>query len=189
MIAVNSVSNRSVLFSSPAPSKGKTFPTISPVTGKEIVQVSEGFKEDIDLAVQAAVRVFHRKSPWRLLSASKRGRLLSRLADLVERDIAYIAVSVHLFSLVHRSGKYICRAASFPRTRKTLPNTQRAPGERLPWELLLSDRLLSRSREFFVWVLHNDSSGKRLFGLRCYQAAFSAWFKHFRSKAPTVLLR
>jgi len=60
---------------------GKTFPTISPVTGKEIVQVAEGAKEDIDLAVQAAVRAFDRKSEWRNLKASQRGLLLNRLAD------------------------------------------------------------------------------------------------------------
>jgi len=70
---------------------GKTFPTISPVTGKEITQVSEGFKEDIDLAVQAAVRAFHRKSQWRTMSASQRALLLNHLAELLERDISYIA--------------------------------------------------------------------------------------------------
>lgn len=79
--------------------KGKTFPTISPATGKEIARVSEGTKEDIDLAVQAAVRAFDRKSEWKLISASQRGRLINRLADLVERDIAYIAVSA-LHSLI-----------------------------------------------------------------------------------------
>jgi len=70
---------------------GKTFPTISPVTGKEIVQVAEGAKEDIDLAVQAAVRAFDRKSEWRNLKASQRGLLLNRLADKLERDLAYAA--------------------------------------------------------------------------------------------------
>jgi len=70
---------------------GKKFPTVSPVTGKEICQVSEGLKEDIDLAVQAAVRAFDRKSEWRKMDAANRGVLLNRLADLVERDMAYFA--------------------------------------------------------------------------------------------------
>ena len=73
------------------------------MTGKEIAQVQEGTKEDIDLAVQAAVRAFDRKSEWKQISASQRGLLINRLADLVERDTAYIAVSTRRlsFSLSH----------------------------------------------------------------------------------------
>jgi len=70
---------------------GKTFPTISPTTGKEITQVSESFKEDVDLAVDAAVRAFERKSIWRTMNASARGKLLNDLANLLERDISYVA--------------------------------------------------------------------------------------------------
>lgn len=73
------------------------------MTGKEIARVSEGYKEDIELAVQAAVRAFDRKSEWRLISASQRGRLINRLADLVERDISYIAVSALSLALSLRT--------------------------------------------------------------------------------------
>jgi len=69
----------------------KKFATISPVTGKEIIQVSEAQKEDVDLAVNAAVRAFDRKSEWSKMDASKRGLLLNKLADLLERDMAYAA--------------------------------------------------------------------------------------------------
>ncbi|XP_023936158.1 aldehyde dehydrogenase X, mitochondrial [Bicyclus anynana] len=68
----------------------KTFPTINPQDETVITEVAEGDKADIDLAVQAAVKAFHRYSEWRLLDASQRGRLLLKLADLMERDAKYL---------------------------------------------------------------------------------------------------
>lgn len=38
----------------------------------------------------AAHRAFHRNSEWRLLNASQRGKILYKLADLIERDIEYL---------------------------------------------------------------------------------------------------
>ncbi|GBP23971.1 Retinal dehydrogenase 1 [Eumeta japonica] len=46
---------------------------------------------DIEKAVAAARRAFHRKSEWRQLTASARGRLLHRFADLIERDAEYLS--------------------------------------------------------------------------------------------------
>jgi len=54
---------------------------------------------DIDLAVAAAKLAFKRGSPWRLMNASERGRLLNKLADLVERDRATLAVGFHDLSI------------------------------------------------------------------------------------------
>lgn len=48
---------------------------------------------DIDKAVQAARLAFSLGSVWRRMDASERGRLLEKLADLVERDRAVLAVS------------------------------------------------------------------------------------------------
>lgn len=48
---------------------------------------------DVDVAVKAAKEAFKLGSPWRTMNASDRGRLLNRLADLIERDHAYLAVS------------------------------------------------------------------------------------------------
>src|SRR5262249_51083653 len=62
---------------------GKTFPTLNPATGETICQVAEGDKADIDLAVQAARKALE-SGPWGTLDAAERGRLLFRLADLVE---------------------------------------------------------------------------------------------------------
>ncbi|XP_078532441.1 aldehyde dehydrogenase X, mitochondrial [Lissotriton helveticus] len=70
---------------------GKTFPTINPATGEIIAHVAEGDKADVDLAVNAAREAFRLGSPWRRMDASERGRLLNRLADLVERDRVYMA--------------------------------------------------------------------------------------------------
>jgi len=70
---------------------GKTFPTLDPSTGEVICQVAEGDKADVDLAVKAAQEAFKRGSPWRTMDASDRGRLLNRLADLLERDSEYLA--------------------------------------------------------------------------------------------------
>ena len=72
---------------------GKTFPTINPSTGEVITQIQEGDKADIDLAVKAARNAFKLGSTWRTLDASKRGQLLHKLADLIERDQHYLAVS------------------------------------------------------------------------------------------------
>src|SRR5262249_53327662 len=69
---------------------GKTFPTLNPATGEMICQVAEGDRADIDLAVQAARKALE-SGPWPALDAADRGRLLLRLADLVEsraRDLA-----------------------------------------------------------------------------------------------------
>jgi len=64
---------------------GRTFPTINPATGEEIAQISEADAADVDKAVLAARKAFER-GPWRKTSASERGRLLNRLADLLEQN-------------------------------------------------------------------------------------------------------
>src|SRR6202047_5480011 len=63
---------------------GKTFPTTNPATGQTICQVAEGDKADIDLAVKAARKAFE-EGPWPKMSAAERGRLLYKLADLIEQ--------------------------------------------------------------------------------------------------------
>ncbi len=64
---------------------GKTFGTFNPATGDEICQVAEADAADVDMAVKAARAAFHPKSPWRRMSAAERGRLLNKLADLMEK--------------------------------------------------------------------------------------------------------
>ncbi len=64
---------------------GKTFETINPATGDVLAQVAEGDKADVDKAVKAARKAFE-EGPWRKMSASERGRLMYKLADLIEKN-------------------------------------------------------------------------------------------------------
>ena len=63
---------------------GKTFPTYNPATGEVLAHVAEGDKEDIDRAVAAARAAFE-KGAWRDITPSERGRLIWKLADLLEK--------------------------------------------------------------------------------------------------------
>src|SRR5579863_6106188 len=69
---------------------GKTFETINPATGEVIARVAEGDKADVDKAAKAARKAFE-KGPWRKLSARERGRLLYKLADLIEKNFDELA--------------------------------------------------------------------------------------------------
>ena len=73
-----------------ASESGKTFATVNPSTGEEICQVAAADVADVDKAVRAAREAFER-GPWRKMNASERGRLLHRLADLIERDADELA--------------------------------------------------------------------------------------------------
>src|SRR6202049_2507811 len=66
----------------------KKFDTINPATGEVLTQIAEASPADVDRAVEAARRAFEdRSGAWRKLSASERGRLIWKLADLVEKNI------------------------------------------------------------------------------------------------------
>jgi aldehyde dehydrogenase (NAD+) len=69
---------------------GKTFPTSNPATGEAIAEISEADTADVDTAVKAA-RIAFEKGPWRKTSASERGRLLNRFADLMEQNADELA--------------------------------------------------------------------------------------------------
>ena len=69
---------------------GKTFETVNPATEEVIAEVAEGDKEDIDRAVKAARAAFE-KGPWAKMDARDRGRLMFRLADLIEEEIDELA--------------------------------------------------------------------------------------------------
>ena len=63
---------------------GKTFKTYNPATGEVLSNIAEGDKEDINRAVQAARAAFE-SGPWSKISPSERGRMIWRLADLLEK--------------------------------------------------------------------------------------------------------
>src|ERR1700748_659512 len=64
---------------------GRTFATINPSTGEEICQIAEADAADVEKAIRAARAAFEH-GPWRKILASERGRLLHRLADLIEAN-------------------------------------------------------------------------------------------------------
>ncbi|XP_041848801.1 aldehyde dehydrogenase family 1 member A3 isoform X3 [Melanotaenia boesemani] len=71
--------------------RGKRFPTFNPATGVKLCDVEEADREDVDEAVEAAKAAVQRSSPWRRMDASSRGKLLHKLADLMERDRLLLA--------------------------------------------------------------------------------------------------
>jgi aldehyde dehydrogenase (NAD+) len=73
-----------------ASESGETFGTVNPSTGEEICQVAAADVVDVDKAVQAARAAFEH-GPWRKMNASERGRLLHRLADLIEKNADELA--------------------------------------------------------------------------------------------------
>jgi aldehyde dehydrogenase (NAD+) len=70
----------------------KHFGTVNPATGEVLAQIAEASKQDVDRAVEAARRALEdRGGAWRKMSASERGRLIWKLADLVEKNIDELA--------------------------------------------------------------------------------------------------
>mmetsp|Transcript_13686 Transcript_13686/g.28769 ORF Transcript_13686/g.28769 Transcript_13686/m.28769 type:complete len:496 (+) Transcript_13686:125-1612(+) len=71
---------------------GKTFETVNPATEEVVCSVQEAGPEDVDKAVAAAKAAFEVGSPWRNLNGSDRRDLMLKLADLIERDRAFLEV-------------------------------------------------------------------------------------------------
>ncbi|MDB5335436.1 MAG: NAD-dependent aldehyde dehydrogenase [Planctomycetaceae bacterium] len=69
---------------------GKTFATVNPATEEVIAQVAEGDAADVDLAAKAARKAFE-SGPWSKMDARDRGRLINKLADLMEQNIDELA--------------------------------------------------------------------------------------------------
>ncbi|KAI7904320.1 aldehyde dehydrogenase domain-containing protein [Cokeromyces recurvatus] len=66
------------------PGNGPMIETINPATEEVICSVHSADQSNVDAAVQAAQECF--KTTWRRVSPAERGRLINRLADLMERD-------------------------------------------------------------------------------------------------------
>ena len=70
----------------------KSFETFNPATGEVLTHVVEASAGDVDRAVRAARTAFEdRSGAWRKMSASERGRLIWKLADLIEKSIDELA--------------------------------------------------------------------------------------------------
>jgi acyl-CoA reductase-like NAD-dependent aldehyde dehydrogenase len=71
--------------------EGKTFAVIEPATGKPFAEVAEAGREDAQRAVQTAYRAFE-EGAWPRTSATQRGRVLLRAAQLVRERMEELAV-------------------------------------------------------------------------------------------------
>ena len=63
---------------------GKRFDVLNPATEQKLGDCAEGDQEDIDVAVKAARRAFE-EGAWPKTSARERGRILMRVANLMEK--------------------------------------------------------------------------------------------------------
>ena len=89
---------------------GKTFAVYNPASGAIIANVPEADKKDVDLAVGAARRAFDERR-WANFSPSERGRMLWKLADLIERDLEELA---ELESIDNGKPYAVARVADLP---------------------------------------------------------------------------
>lgn len=69
---------------------GETFTTYHPATEAPIADVARANAEDIDRAVKAARKAFE-SGPWAKMDARDRGKVMYRLADLLEENLEELA--------------------------------------------------------------------------------------------------
>lgn len=67
----------------------ETFATNNPATGEHLTDLAAASTADVDAAVSAATAAF--RGEWAATAPSQKGRLLHKLADLVERDSELLA--------------------------------------------------------------------------------------------------
>src|ERR1700683_364408 len=91
---------------------GKTFASYNPATGEVLAHVAEGDREDIDRAVKAARAAFE-TGPWSKMSPAARGKIIWKLADLIEKHAEEFA---QLESLDNGKPLAVARAADVPVT-------------------------------------------------------------------------
>src|ERR1700688_3358406 len=89
---------------------GETFPVYNPANGEVLHQCAAGDKADIDLAVKAARRAFE-EGPWSRLTHGQRGKLIWKLADLIEEHLEEFA---QLESLDNGKPLAVARVADVP---------------------------------------------------------------------------
>ena len=72
------------------PISGRWFDSVNPYLGEPWARIPQGCAQDVDRAVAAASRAM-REGPWSKMIASARGKLMNRLADLVEQNAQRLA--------------------------------------------------------------------------------------------------
>ena len=73
------------------PVDGATMAIFEPATGQAFGSIADSSAADVDLAVAAARSAFD-EGPWGRMTATERGRVLTRLGDLIAREAAELAL-------------------------------------------------------------------------------------------------
>ena len=89
---------------------GDTFHVYNPATGEVMAHVAAGDHADIDLAVKAARKAFE-EGPWSRMTHAERGKVIWRLADLIEENLEEFA---EIESLDNGKPKAVARVADIP---------------------------------------------------------------------------
>jgi len=92
-------------------SNGESFEVLDPSDNSVLTRVPKGEKEDIDRTVKSARKAF--EGPWRKITVSERGKLMWKLADLIEQRTEEFA---QLETLDNGKPLNISRAADVPLT-------------------------------------------------------------------------
>jgi acyl-CoA reductase-like NAD-dependent aldehyde dehydrogenase len=71
-------------------SSGKTFETFDPYTGGPWALIPECDETDVGRAVEAAHRAFE-SGPWPAMTPTARGKIMRRIASLIEKHADYLA--------------------------------------------------------------------------------------------------
>lgn len=74
---------------------GATFTVVSPRDGRALLNIADAGQAEVDAAVAAARRAFD-SGPWPRLAPADRGRVLVRLAELLEENRERIALTISL---------------------------------------------------------------------------------------------
>jgi phenylacetaldehyde dehydrogenase len=89
---------------------GDTFHVYNPATGEAMANVAAGDHADIELAVRAARKAFE-EGPWSGLTHAERGKLIWKLADLIEENSEEFA---QIESLDNGKPLAVARVADIP---------------------------------------------------------------------------
>ncbi|MEQ1919874.1 MAG: aldehyde dehydrogenase family protein, partial [Elusimicrobiota bacterium] len=69
---------------------GRTFPVVNPADGSVLTRVAEGGPEDINAAVEAAVKAAN--GAWSKMHARERGKILLKIAGLIRENLDSLAL-------------------------------------------------------------------------------------------------
>jgi len=121
---------------------GKTFDTINPATEEVLAAVAEADAADVDVAVAAARSAFD-DGPWPRMRARDRGRLLYKLAEIIDRERAGLA---ELESL--DNGKPIAETRAVD-----LPSAIEVFAYYAGWADKIGGETIPQSEDFFTYTL------------------------------------